>query len=96
MDVLIDAPRTKVLALATDFAHLSRLSDAITESSVLWDHGPHDIRRRMVLQTCILIFCFTADLVEDVDEDGNGTITTTVVPAQSDFSSGVSVWRFSW
>ena len=95
LDALIDAPRSRVLALATDYAHLSRLSDAITRSSLIWNHGPHDERRRMVLHTCILIFCFKAVLVEDVNETSPGTIVTTVVPSQSDFSAGRSVWRFT-
>lgn len=47
----------------------------------------------MVTRVCILFFCFTSPLVEDVIEKASGTIVTTIVAALSDYRYGRSVWQ---
>ncbi len=47
----------------------------------------------MWLNHCVLVFCFDLYFVENVEELGDGTITTTVIPAESNFRAGYSTWR---
>jgi hypothetical protein len=94
LDVELDADLASVYAIATDFDRLYRISPTIIESVRLQPPGPGLERRRMVLRTCILFFCFNADFVEDA-EIVDRTIITTIVPGESDFRSGRTVWTMS-
>ena len=49
-------------------------------------------QRRLVTQTCILVFCFTAKMVEDVWEK-DYSVSTRIIPGLSDFDSGKTLWR---
>jgi hypothetical protein len=94
LDVELDADLAPVYTIATDFDRLYRISPTVTESARLPPPGPGLERRLMVIRTCILFFCMKARLVEDAELVGH-TIVTTVVPEQSDFRSGRTVWTMS-
>ncbi|HEY7840585.1 MAG TPA: hypothetical protein VIC61_03370 [Gammaproteobacteria bacterium] len=94
LDVELNADLAPVYAIATDFENLYRISPTIIESARLPSPGPGLERRKMVLRTCILFFCFDADFVEDAELVGH-TIITTIVPEQSDFKSGRTTWEMS-
>jgi hypothetical protein len=47
----------------------------------------------MWLNHCVLVFCFDLVFVENVEMFDDGTITTTVIPAESNFRRGVAKWK---
>lgn len=95
LDVVLDTGLDGVYAIVSDYDGLRRISDAIVEAVRLDSPNPAGIRRRLVIRTCILLFCFKGSLVEDVEESGRDLITTTIVPELSDFKSGRSEWRLA-
>ena len=81
-----------VRAIVTDYDQLHRISDVLIETSLLSKEGADIKRRRLVTRICILIFCFTTKMVEDVWETEN-TIITRIIPEQSDYKYGETEWR---
>jgi len=92
-DAVIMADFASVRGIVTDYDQLYRLSQSILESRVLYTDGAGKTRRKLVTETCILLFCFNAILVEDVVVTGRLLITTTIIPDQSDFAFGRSYWH---
>lgn len=93
LDVDLDADRDTVYAIVTDYQKLHRISDALVETTLLSEDKTGKKRRRLVAKTCILFFCFTAKMTEDVEEINNEIVLTTIVPELSDFSYGKTEWR---
>lgn len=93
MDLEIEADVDAVYGIITDYANMHRISNLLTESSVMETPEHIGIRRRLVSEICILVFCFDSVMVEDVEEIGGDTIRTTLIPEQSDFISGHSHWH---
>lgn len=92
-DVLIDANPAKVRRLLTDYDHLDRLSETVTESRVLAIDGA-TTRVKVVVRACVLFLCKTLTRVEDARTRGN-EIETEVLPEQSDFAYAQERWRIS-
>lgn len=89
----IDSPPASVYALVTDYAGLERISPTIIESRLLEGAATGCQRRRLVTETCVWFFCFTATMVEDVAEIDEREIRATIVPDMSDYRSGTSSWQ---
>jgi hypothetical protein len=94
LDVVLDANAGAVRRIATDYAHLKELNDAIEESALL-NIADGRIKRLLVMRACLLVFCFRARMVEYVDERAGGEIITTIIPDESDFLYGLSRWRIA-
>ena len=92
-EVLLDANADKVRQYMTDYAHLDRLSDTVIADQVLGKQKNGLERIKLVLHSCIFIFCKTMTEVEDVAVRPDGDIVTTVVPEQSDFSLATEHWQ---
>ncbi len=92
IDLVIDAEQSAVWKIVTDYDHLDRLSNTITESKIL-HRDTEIITTRIVTTSCILFFCFGATLVEDVQELDSTTIHTTIDASQSDFEFGTTQWQ---
>ncbi len=95
LDIVVDMAPAAAYAIITDDDHLSRLADVITESTRLPGGAPAHHRRRIVTRSCILLFCVTTVVVEDVRLSGGRDVSATIVPALSDFSAGSTSWRIS-
>lgn len=93
MDMEIEADIDAVRTIITDYAGIHRVSNLLTESSLVEAPEEDGIRRRLVSKICILFFCVESEIVEDVEEVGRDTVLTTVVPELSDFLSGNSRWH---
>jgi len=92
-DATVDAPAHSVYNILVDYARLDELSPVIIAISVYASPDGMGERVRSVLKSCIGPFCRNITQVEDVTESNGDTITATMVPALSDFSSGHCVWR---
>jgi hypothetical protein len=90
-DVVIDAELDAVLAIVTDYERLERLSEMLIESTLIETPAGAPLRRMLVARTCLLIFCRSLRVVEDIEAAEN-VIVTTIVPEQSDFRSGGTRW----
>jgi hypothetical protein len=82
---------TAVRALVTDYDHLDRINDNITESRVIERYSPDSLKRLLRLKRCILMFCFKLRFVEHVTETA-AAIKTTIIPAESTFHDGTAEW----
>jgi len=94
MKMEINAGYRQVRDIVTDYGNIARLSRLIRKSSLV-EAPDGGIRRRLKCHVCILFFCSSPVIVEDVHEVNAHTIDTTVVPALSDFKSGYSQWRIT-
>jgi hypothetical protein len=92
LKVKLSAPFDPVHAIVTDYDQLHLISEVLIETSLLSEADAEIKRRRLVVRTCILIFCFTANMVEDVWETEN-TIITRIIPNQSDYKFGETKWQ---
>ncbi len=91
--IRIDAPLEAVRAVVTDYNHLHRINDDVLRSEIVERYDTNRLKRRMWLNHCVLVFCFDLVFVENVEEFEDGTITTTVIPAESNFRRGTAKWR---
>jgi len=89
----VDAPVEAVLAILTDYEQLNRLSDSIIDSKIINSRNENVVRVETQIENCMLFFCMDIKKVEDVTEDKNGRIMTSVVADLSDFRSGHAVWE---
>ena len=87
-DVEVNAPRSEVYRLLTDYEHLPRLNDMVRESHILPSSDPGDRTRETILQFCLMFFCNSVTIVERLLENGTDTITASVIPEQSDLKYG--------
>ena len=92
-DGQVSAVPSEVYRLVTDHAHLYLLNDDILESVLLTPPTAPVKKRRVVLHICILFFCRDMKLVELLQENGKNNLVATVVPAESDFRYGRTVWQ---
>lgn len=89
----LDAPIDVVRDIVTDYENLVRINDDVVKSEILERYDERRLKRRMWLNHCIFVFCFDLYFVEDVEDLDDETITTTVIPAESNFRTGYSKWR---
>lgn len=89
--MLIQGDSEQVFEILTDYDKLAEVSDIVLDSGKVTkkrslEDGP--IRVRINTRTCVLIFCFKARIVEDVEIVGKQTVKAVIVPELSDFKSG--------
>ena len=92
LEVVVASQFAPVQAIVRDYDNLEQISDVLIETSLLSDVDAEIKRRRLVTRTCILFFCFTATLVEDVREKDN-SIFTEIIPELSDYKFGKTEWQ---
>lgn len=92
-NAVIMADFATVREIVTNYNQLHQLSQSILESRDLGIDEAGITRRELVTETCILLYCFNAILVEDVVATGQSLITTTIIPDRSDFTFGYSYWH---
>lgn len=70
---------------------LKRVNQHIVEARVIEQHDDQKLTRLLRIERCILSFCFDLIFVERVEQQPY-RITSTVMPQQSTFKDGVTVW----
>lgn len=89
----IEAPLADVRAVVTDYDNLQRINNDVVQSLILERYDEQHLKRRMWINHCLLVFCFDLFFVENVDLLDDGRIRTTIIPEESNFLHGQSVWR---
>jgi Polyketide cyclase / dehydrase and lipid transport. len=89
----VTAGQPEIYRLITDHDHLHRLNGNILESALIDTPDETLKRRRVVMHVCILFFCRDVRLVEKLRENGVDEVIATVVPSQSDFRTGKTLWQ---
>lgn len=96
VDARVSVPEPRVRELLTDYNNLGRVNKAIEISEVLKTRKPGDYQVRTVTEACIWFYCKRIHQVQDVIESDDGSVTATVIPAQSDFRHGyarLNLWQ---
>ncbi len=91
-EAYMEAPRESIFAVLMDYDRMGRLSSAYKEYGFL-DPAPDGtpvVFTRM--EGCVLVFCRSLRRVERLEGNAPGYIRTVMLPAQSDFSYGISQW----
>ena len=89
----IEAGREEIVALLMDHDNFKQLSEIMIESGLVQDAPEDKTRRRLVVETCIVFFCFRAVMVEDLEQFSDGRILAIMVPEESDFKYGRTEWQ---
>lgn len=93
--MLVPGDSKAVYRMLTDYDHLDVVNPSIVESRLLGvaEDGANLVYT--VLKSCVLFFCKRMRRVEKVFERGDGVIEAGIVPEQSDFTWGESMWKVS-
>ena len=88
----VEAARDGLIALLMDHENFKELSEVMIESGLVQDAPEDKTRRRLVVETCIVFFCFKVVMVEDLEQFSDGRILAIMVPEESDFKYGRTEW----
>ncbi len=89
----IEAGREGIVALLMDHENFKQLSKVMLESGLVQDAPEDKTRRRLVVKTCIVFFCFKVVMVEDIEQPSEDSILAIMVPEESDFNYGRTEWQ---
>ena len=93
LTAVLDARPDEVYRVITDYEHMDRLSDAFTGSRILGQTEDGRKRTLLLINACLLFFCFDSRMVQEVSEQDNLLVTSVVDASQSDFRYGTNRWR---
>ena len=88
----IDASARHVRHVLTDFLHIYRLNPSIIESDVVKRHDDESVSVRTKVIGCVAYFCEELERVERVRVLPSGDLLAEIVPEQSQFKSGQTLW----
>ena len=94
LEMQISAAPDKVYALLTDFNNLTKLSDAITQSTLISSKAPEYI---VIIKThnCVLFFCKDLQQTQRVIELKDGHIMVEDIKGKSDFIFADTIWQIT-
>jgi len=92
-DGQVSAVPSQVYRLVTDHDHLYLLNDDVLESVLLTPTTALIKKRRVILHICILFFCRDMKLVELLQDNRKNKLVAIVIPEESDFESGRTLWQ---
>ena len=89
----IAAPFDDTRAVVTDYNHLKRINDGVIESRIVKTYGKHKLKRELLMEQCVLVFCFDLRFTEQVEEHGRNKIVARIIPEESNFRRGIATWQ---
>ncbi len=92
-EFLVDAQPEHILLQLTDYPHFKQLNSSIQESVVLKRIDAGNAQVRIVVRSCLLLFCADLTQVQQFTV-GERELQATFIPDQGDFRSGWVHWRF--
>lgn len=93
-ETFVDAPVEQVYEVLLDYEHYTRLSSTFKESGYLERNEDGSGVVFTKTRGCILFMCRTMTRVERLTTVPYQEIALTVIPEQSNLSSGSAEWRF--
>lgn len=94
-EVNIDAPIDATRQIVTDYNNTDKINDGVVDSRILETYDEHNLKRKLWIEYCLLIFCFDLLFVENVEEIDGNKIVTTVIPSESNFKRGTATWTLT-
>ncbi|MBF0611073.1 MAG: hypothetical protein G8345_10795 [Magnetococcales bacterium] len=79
--------------LLSDYSQVSRYNPIIRESETLSSGQPEVVKARLVAEDCIILFCTRLVQVQELRHLINGDLQVTILPNESDYSQGGSLWH---
>ncbi len=95
MQFEVNAPPERVREILTDYDHLNTINPKIVASKILERPAGNVTRVWYEIRHCIWFYCLEFVNVEDVTALEDGGIIATVIPDQSDFENGYTVWSLA-
>ena len=92
-EAMIAAPIEATRAVITDPEALKNINDGVIESHVIETYADGALKRQLLVEQCVLVFCFDLNFIEKVEAIGQQEILATIIPEESNFSFGESLWR---
>lgn len=93
-ETFVEAPVEQVYEVLLDYEHYTRLSSTFKESGYLERNEDGSGIVFTKTEGCILFMCRSMTRVEHLTTVPNQEIALTIIPEQSDLSSGSAEWRF--
>jgi hypothetical protein len=91
---VLTSPFDRVREIVTDHNGMTRLNDSLLVSEVMAELADGRVERKLVLHTCVWWWwCFDLTMVEMLTTLPNGDIQADIVPDQSSFRQGSTIWR---
>ena len=94
VEMEIDGDIELIRELLLDFGKLSHYNENMTSAKLLYSTGPDSNVGRIEIKDCLLFFCLTLVQVQETRRLPSGNIETRILPEQSDFHKGESLWQF--
>ena len=91
-EAMIAAPLEATHAVITDHEALKHFNDGVLESDVLETYADGALKRKLLVEQCVLVFCFDLRFIEKVEARGNQQIVATIIPEESNFRRGTATW----
>lgn len=91
----LDAPAEYIRQVLTDYRNIYRLSSSIVETDVIETCRRDETRVRTKIQVCASVFCREVERVEAVRALDSGDLQARIVPEQSEFRSGLAIWKIT-
>lgn len=91
----VDASPERVREVLTNYDDLNAINPKIVASQVLERSAENVTRVRYEVKHCIWFYCFDVVIVEDVTILEDGGIIANVIPDESDFKNGHTVWSLT-
>ncbi len=93
LEVIINANAQRVYKILTDYNNLSKISDGITESNLVYSLSDNDHRVKVTTEACVTFFCKTIVQVQDVEQLPGMVIISTTIPDKSDVDYAHARWK---
>ncbi len=94
LELVLDAPVERVIAVLTDYDRIHELHPRFRESRDLGMPAPGVTEVYTVFRGCVAVFCRTLRRVERLRRTAAGLVAEDV-PGRGDFAAGRTEWRFS-
>jgi len=95
LEVVINADAKRVFKILTDYNNLTRISDSITESNLIYSLSDNDHRVKVTTKACVTFFCKTIVQVQDVEQLPGMVIISTTIPDKSDVDYAHARWKIT-